>query len=236
MNLEYLLEDDLYEISEESVKGIIKKGYALLLDLLTRIFHKLEEIKRNGNIKRAIQNIYKNVNKVSLDERFDYIVAISNHKALFNFNKNNSGGTEAARDCIARIIFNMIIKFKKEDQLKSLTTVYDSIKQKDWNSLNDDYINDVMTELNDLIHTGVTRETAELSLPDGTSGTMEKCIKLWFNCISLMLRKVLRFYRSNKDQWCMNEAQKNMLKAINVLRTDCNSAMAILRNFGNMTR
>ena len=236
MNLEYLLEDDLYEISEESVKGIIKKGYALLLDLLIRIFHKLDEIKRNGNIKRTVQNFYKNINKVPLDERFDYIVAIGNHKALFNFNKDNPGGIEATRDCICRIMFNMIIKFKKESQLKSLTKLYDSIKQKDWNSLNDGYITNVMEELNNLMHTGVERETAELSLPDGTSGTMEKCIKLWFNCISLMLRKVLRFYRSNKDQWCMNESQKNMLKAINALRTDCNSAMAILRNFGNMTR
>ena len=236
MNLDYLLEDDLYEISEESIKGVIKKGYALLLDLLARIFHKLDEIKRSGNIRGAVRNIYKNVNKVPLDERFAYIVEFGNNKAMFNFNKDNPGGIEATRNCICRIMFNIIIKFKSESQLKSLTILYDSIKQKDWNDLNDDYIDDVMKELNDLMHTGVNQKTAELSLPDGTGGTMEKCVKLWFNCVSLMLRKVLRFYRSNKDQWRMTDAQKRLIKSVNVLRTDCDSAMRIFRNFGNMSR
>ena len=231
MNLEYLLEDDLYEISEESVKGIIKKGYALLLDLLTRIFHKLDEIKRNGNIKRTVQNFYKNINKVPLDERFDYIVKVANNRT--NLDSNNK---PEVCSMIYGLMLNVITKFKTEGQLKSFTRLYDSIKQKDWNSLNDDYIYDVLLELLDSVSLISEEKDAELSLPDGTSGTMERCIKLWFNCISLLLRKVLRFYRSNKDQWCMNDEQKETLKNINKLRKNCNLIIRSLNFFGNMTR
>ena len=248
MNLEYLLEDDLYEISEESVKGIIKKGYALLLDLLTRIFHKLEEIKRRETISNAVQTIYRIVNKVPLDERYNYIWHFADFESHYKkldlkknkddvkcFNRHKLKGELSVLSCVLRIMINIITKFKTDGQLKALSNLYDSIKQKDWNSLNENYINTVISKLNDTLCSEIPPKKAELSLPDGTSNTMVRCIKLWFNCVSLLLRKTLRFYRSNKDQWRMTDAQKLVIKNINELQRDCHDMMTVLERTINFT-